>query len=179
MFKSIRIVILFVGVAMVLSACQTIGMKGGSQTGISVVDSTQRTHLETRLTLADFLALSENLTNKMLMSLQVQAWGSERPKLITGELLNNTQDETIMVGDIKDQIVETIFNSGVVRVVDRSATSFDYILNMQLSERRQKDASNREIAAFVLQMKLNSLEGELIGTWSDTLTLAKAETTLF
>ncbi|WP_417841061.1 hypothetical protein [Terasakiella sp.] len=179
MFKPLLKAFGVVAVTMSLAACQTTGIVGGSQTGVSVVDSKQRTHLDSRLTMADFLAFSENLTNKMLSSRQVQDWGSKRPKLIPGQMLNNTQDETIVVADIKNQIVETIFNSGMVRVVDKSATSFDYILNMQLSERRQKGANNQEIAGFLLQMKLSSIEGELVGTWSDTLTLAKAGKSLF
>jgi len=179
MLKSMRLVLLTSFAALSLSACQTTGIVGGTNSGVSVVDSQQRMHLDTRLTMADFLAFSENLTNKMLESKQVQAWGNKRPRLIPGHLLNNTQDETIMVGDIKNQIVETIFNSGLVRVVDKTATRFDYILQMQLSERRQQGANNSELAGYILQMKLTSIDGELVGTWSDTLTLAKAEKSLF
>ena len=157
-----------------LSACVT-----GQQGEVAVLDKGTRAHLQTQPTGADYVAFAEVVTNKMLASPLVQEWGNRKPKLIVGNLVNNTDNENIRMKDVHDRIQETIFNSGLVRVVDSSATSFDYIVKTELTNTRQYGRDGQELAYFTLQLKMFKLDGELVGQWSDDLPLGKAKRSLF
>lgn len=158
--------------------CQTMPTYG-SQGDVSVVDPRSRSHLQAELHSGDYLALAENVTNKMLSSKLAQAWGSKRPSLIVGILVNNTDNENIRMRDLHDRIQEIIFNSGLVRVVDKSATSFDYVIKSELTSSRQYGKDNQEQVFYTLQLKMFKLDGELMGQWSDDLSLAKAKQRMF
>ena len=165
-------------VLITLYACQ--GQRSfGTQGPVATVDPRSGAHLQTKLTMADYLRLAENVTNKMLVTPFVQGWGKKRPKLIVGDLANNTDDEGIRVRDIHDRIQETIFNSGLVRVVDTSATSFDYIIKSEMTSTRQFGQGNQELVIYTLQLKMFSLDGELLLQQSDDLALAKAKRSFF
>lgn len=159
-----------------LSACATTM---GQQGDVAILDASSRAHLQTELTMADYLAFAEKVTNKMLVSPLVRGWGDKRPKLIVGELVNNTDNESIRMKDVHDRIQETIFNSGLLRIVDKSATEFDYIVKTDLTSTRQYGKEGQELAFFTMQMKIFKLDGELMGQWSDDLPLGKAKRRLF
>lgn len=144
----------------------------GKQGSVSILDPDSRNHLQTQLTMADYKAFAEKVTNKMLRSPLVQSWGNHKPKLIVGDLVNHTNNENIRMRDLHDRIQETIFNSGLVRVVDKSATSFDYIVKTELTSTRQY-GNGQELAYYTMQMKIFTLSGELKGQWSDDLPLAR------
>lgn len=151
----------------------------GQQGDVAIVDPKSRAHLQAELTMGDYLALSETVTNKMLASKFVQGWGKKKPKLIVGILVNNTDNESIRMKDLHDRIQETIFNSGLVRIVDSSATSFDYVIKSELTSTRQYGKDGKELVYFTLQLKMYTLMGELKGQWSDDLAMAQAEKRLF
>lgn len=153
-----------------------IGCTGqsGSQSRVSILDESSRAHLQAELTMGDYTAFAEKVTNKMLSSRIVQSWGKKRPKLIVGKLKNNTDNESIRMQDIYDRITETILGSGLVRLVDKSATSFDYVVRTELSSTRQYGGGGEELAYFKLEFKLFKIDGEMVGQWSDMLPLGKA-----
>ena len=176
--KTLRAVLGLTLSAALLAACETtselastIGF--GSQGEVAVLDETERPHLTAGLTTADYSAFAEKVTNDMLVSKFVQSWGDKRPRLILGDVINNTDNENIRVKDIYDRIQETLLNSGLVRVVDRSATDFDYIVNPELSSTRQYGQSGEELVYFTLQLRMSKLDGELVGQWSDDLALGR------
>lgn len=142
---------------------------------VELVDPKTRTHLQTELHMGDYLALSETVTNKMLSSKLVIGWGDSRPKLIVGVLRNNTDNENIRMTDLHDRISETILGSGLIRLVDESATSFDYVIKSELTSTRQYGEKNQEIVFFTLQLKMFMLDGELVGQWSDDIAMAKGK----
>jgi hypothetical protein len=156
---------------LLISACSNPRL--GGQSRVSILDDSSRAHIDTELTMADYTAFAEKVTNKMMASRLVQSWGRKRPKLVVGRLSNNT-DREIRVQDIYDRITETILGSGLVRLMDRSATSFDYVVNTELSSTRQYGAHREELAYFKLEFKMFKLDGEMIGQWSDVLPLGKA-----
>lgn len=161
--------------AMITSGCQTTPEKFGGQSGVSVLDKGTQAHLDTQLTMADYTAFAEEVTNKMLSSKLVQSWGSKRPRLILGQLRNNTDNESIRMQDIYDRITETILNSGTVRLLDQSATSFDYVVKTELSSTRQYGNNGEELAFYKLEFKMFKIDGEMMGQWSDVLPLGRAE----
>ncbi len=151
----------------------------GMQGKVAVVDSKSRAHLQAGLTGGDYLALAEQVTNEMLASRLVQGWKDWKPRVILGDLYNNTDNENIRVRDLHNRIQEVLFRSETIRVVDRSATSFDFIIRSELSSTRQYGSSGEQLAHFTLQLKLLKLNGELVGQWSEDLALAKAGRSLF
>jgi hypothetical protein len=158
--------------SMSLWACS--GNQLGGQSRVSILDESSRAHLQAELTMADYTAFAEKVTNKMLASRIVQSWGSKRPRLIVGKLQNNTDNESIRMQDIYDRITETILGSGLVRLMDQSATSFDYVVRTELSSTRQYGNAGEELAYFKLEFKLFKIDGEMVGQWSDMLPLGKA-----
>jgi penicillin-binding protein activator len=146
----------------------------GQQGGVSMIDAGERGRVDTQLTMADYLAFAEKVTDRMLSSPQMAGWAQRPPRVILGDVANNTDNENIRVRDIYDRIQETMFNSGLVRVVDRSATNFQYVVRPELTSTRQRTATGEELAFFTLQLKLFNIEGELVGHWSDDLALARA-----
>lgn len=145
----------------------------GGQGAVRIGDPAERPHLATVLTTGDYLAFAENVTNEMLGSSFVAAWGSKQPKFIVGKLRNNTHNENYRMGDLHDRITETLLNSGTVRVVDKSATSFDYIIKSDLNTTRQGNSKGAELVYFTLVLKVFDIGGELKGQWSDDLPLIK------
>ena len=142
---------------------------------VALVDPKSRDHLQTELHMGDYIALSETVTNKMLASSLVERWGESRPKLIVGVLNNNTDNENIRMADMHDRISETILNSGIARLVDGSATSFDYVIRSELTSTRQYGERNQELVFFTLQLKMFKLDGELVGQWSDDVAMAQGK----
>jgi PBP1b-binding outer membrane lipoprotein LpoB len=162
-------------VAAVLSACQTNPLITGGQSNVSIVGSGERGHLSAELTMADYTKLAETVTNKMLSSSLVQTWGNKRPRLILAKLRNNTDNESIRMQDIYDRITETLLNSGLLRLVDTSATSFDYVVRSELSSNRQFGSNGQQLVGYKLELKMMTLDGEMKGQWSGLLTLAKGK----
>lgn len=158
----------------VLAGCNSMPNVGG-QSGVSTLDPGTRAHLDAELTMADYTAFAENVTNKMLSSKLVGGWGNKRPRLIVAKLKNNTDNENIRMQDIHDRITETILNSGVARLVDTSATRFEYVIRNELSSTRQYGKNGEELAFFKLEFKMFKLDGEMVGQWSDVLPLGKAQ----
>jgi hypothetical protein len=158
--------------------CQSLSTIG-QQGDVAVVDPKSRQHLQTELNMGDYMELAETVTNKMLASPFVASWGKSKPRLIVGTLVNNTDNEDIRMSDLHDRIQEVIFNSGLVRVVDKSATSFDYVIKSELTSSRQYGSNKQELVFFTLQLKMYTLTGELKGQWSDDISLASAGKRLF
>ncbi len=150
------------------------GTQLGGQSRVSILDESSREHLQAELTMNDYTAFAEKVTNKMMRSRLVQSWGNKRPRLIVGQLRNNTDNESIRMQDIYDRITETILGSGLVRLLDQSATSFDYVVKSELSSTRQYGGNGEELAYFKLEFKLFKIDGEMVGQWSDVLPLGKA-----
>ena len=123
--------------------------------------------------LADIIAFAENLTNKMLAS-PVIAKAKKKPRIVVGSLKQNTHDENLRVQDIHDRIQEVLFNSGAVRVMDRSATNFDYIMQSEITDIVTRAPDGQKLVDYTMKIKLFNLEGELVGQWSDDLSLFKS-----
>lgn len=170
----------FIGIAasVTLAGCQSVPLVG-DQGSVGIVDSQSRAHITTDLTGGDYVALAETVTNKMMSSKFVQSWGTKKPRLIVGILVNNTDDESIRMTDVHDRIQETILNSGLVRVVDKSATSFDYVIKSELTSTRQYGQGGKELVYYTLQLKMFTIMGELKGQWSDDLAMAKGSRSVF
>lgn len=67
-----------------------------------------------------------------------------------------------------------LFNSGTVRVLDSSATSFDYIMRAEITDIVTRAADGQKLVDYTMKIKLFTLDGELKGQWSDDLSLFKS-----
>ena len=172
--KKLTGIVAAVVVTLFMAGCQT-NLPLGGQSNVSVVDPGSRGHLQAQLTMADSTDLAEKVTNKMLSSRLVESWGRRKPRLILAKLRNNTDNENIRMADIYDRITETLLNSDTVRLVDQSATSFDYVVRSELSSNRQYGSDGQQLVGYKLELKLFTISGEMKGQWSGTLTLAKGK----
>jgi PBP1b-binding outer membrane lipoprotein LpoB len=175
--NKIYLVAITVLATMLIGGCKSNPITGG-KSEVSIVDSSDRSHLQAELTMSDYTELAETVTNKMLSSRVVSSWGNKTPRLILAQLLNNTDNENIRMADIYDRITETLLNSGVVRLVDKSATSFEYVVRSELSSNRQYGRDGQELVGYKLELKMLTIDGEMKGQWSGTLTLAKGKRSL-
>lgn len=166
-----------------LASCANEGPTGpvsyGNQGRVATVDSGTASRVSTELTGADFKRFAETMTDKILVS-KAEEWTGDKPRLVVGDIDNNTDDENIRAVDIYDGIQEKLLESQTVRVLDRSATDFDYVIRPEITSTRQRDvASRQELVFYTMKMKLYKLDGELVGQWSDDMAFADAGKTWF
>ena len=71
-------------------------------------------------------------------------------------------------------VEEVLLNSGAVRVLDSSATSFDYIMQSEITDIVTRAPDGQKLVDYTMKIKLFTLDGELFGQWSDDLSLFKS-----
>lgn len=141
-------------------------------TSISIVDSASREKLDMDYGLSDIIAMSENLTNKMLQH-RVFTQASKTPRIVVGSITNNTHDENLRVVDVHDRLQEVLLNSGQVRVLDKSANYFDYIMTTEITSGSHRSVDGQRKVDYTVKIKLFRTDGELIGQWSDDTSFFK------
>jgi hypothetical protein len=157
-----------------LASCSSGPADYGSQGRVATVDSGTASRLDTSLTGADFKRFAEGMTDQILVS-KAAAWNGNKPRMVVGDIDNTTDDENIRAVDLYDGIQEKLIESGVVRVMDRSATDFDYVIKSAITSTRQREAAtNQELVFYTMKMKMFTLDGELVGQWSDDMAFAQA-----
>ena len=184
---------LLVASSALFSACATTGPAGpgpaagprtmGQQGSVGEVGEGDRARLNTKLTITDFAAFAEKVTDKMLKSpLVSEEWGDKRPMIVVAVPENTTHDANLRADDIQNTILETVLNSQLARVGKESPLikKFDYIVKSQItSTPPQRSSDGRELVYYKLQMTLSKISGEMVGMWSDQLGLAKSGRPLF
>lgn len=155
----------------------------GRQSNVGMVEEGSRVHLNDRLTGEDFVALSRKVTEKMLSSRVVQEWLSKnkKPLLVIATPENTTHDANILAVDLQDEIIATVLDSGVARVIDESSlsSSYDYILKTTITDTSQKGAGGSRLTYYTVKLQLFSLQGERLGQWHDKIGLSKAAKSFF
>jgi len=174
------VLLLTVSMALFLTGCASDkGYIGSSNVGYGEIGS--RETLQVEANTEDFKELARVVTDKFLRSRIVRRWQRRKikPRLIVGDLVNNTDDENIRMQDIYDIIQGQIIESGVARVLDKSSTSFDYILKTELTSTHQYAEGGKELYHLTLKMKLFKITGELVGQWSHEIKKIKNGKRLF
>lgn len=140
-----------------------------------------RETLQVRATTEDFKELARLVTDKFLRSKVVQEWSgkNQKPRLIVGHLINNTDDENIRMSDVYDIIQNQLVQSGAVRIVDSSATEFDHIIKTELTSTHQYSQEAEELYHLTMQTKLFNAQGELFGQWSHEVKKLKGKRRTF
>ena len=167
--KNTAKILLTLTLALFLGACAQNTHRVSS---VEIVDSADRAKLDTDYGLSDIIAMSENLTNKMLQH-RVFAGATQSPRIVVGKITNNTHDENLRVIDLHDRLQEVLLNSGQVRVLDRSANSFDYIMHTEITSGSHSSSDGQRKVDYTVKIKLFKVNGELIGQWSDDTSFFK------
>ena len=166
----------------VLALIALIGLSGcatpQSRDRIGYGDTGERDLLRVGVTMTDLKELAGTVTQKFLRSPQAQGWDT-KPRLVLGRLVNNTDDESIQMSDLSDLVTNLVLGSSLVRVLDVTADEFDYILKQSLTSKRQYGKDDNQVLHFTMQMKLYSLDGELVGQWSHDIKQTKAARSRF
>ena len=129
-------------------------------------DIGSRDTLQVQANTEDFKELARIVSDKFVRSTVVRGWSGQKPRLVVGRLINNTDDESIRMGDVYDIIQNQLIQSGSVRIVDTSATEFEYIIKTELTSTHQYSKGGEELYHLTLQTKLFKVDGELSGQWS-------------
>ena len=179
MKKSLVTASCIVASSVILSGCVTTG--GGTPQGrVSMVDSSERAHLQANLNMTDLMSSAERLTDKMLSSDAIATWGDKRPRLIVGRIRNRSDVDNIPEEELYERILSIIVESGVARIVDTGATDFDYIMEGKIGSTTQRGSDGEEQRQFRITLKMFSIDGELLGSWQDTSkSFMKAKRPLF
>ncbi|WP_458400246.1 hypothetical protein [Mailhella sp.] len=144
----------------------------GRFTSISIVDSSERIKLDTKISLSDIIAFAENMTNQMLQS-PIFTTAKKPPRVIVTAIRNNTHDENLRVSDIYDRISSVLVKSGKVRVLDESALNFNYVMHVELTDVVTRSSDGQKLVEYTMKIKLYDLYGELKDQWADDLSLFK------
>ena len=160
--------------AVAVSGCMPsdTGSSFGRFTSISIVDSSERIKLDTKISLSDIIAFAENMTNQMLQS-PIFTKAKKPPRVIVTAIRNNTHDENLRVSDIYDRISSVLVKSGKVRVLDESALNFNYVMHVELTDIVTRSPDGQKLVEYTMKIKLYDLYGELKDQWADDLSLFK------
>lgn len=164
-------------ITILISGCVTTS--GNSQGRVAMIDTSERAHLDNTLNMTDLMSLADKLTNDMLMSDTVLEWGNERPKLVIGHLINETDDDNIPEEMIYDRIRGLILQSGVARIVSENSNNFKYILHGVLNSTQEYSDDGSSMRQFRVTLNLSDIEGEQHGQWQGRISLGKAKRSLF
>lgn len=123
------------------------------------------------LTVLDYRELAERVTGKMLDSALVAGWKDSRPRVVLATVRNLSGDESIPTGEMQQQMAAMLSESAAVRLVDQSATDFDYILRAELSDYVGPAAAGPKAGGYGLEAKLFTIGGEAVGAWSGSVSL--------
>jgi hypothetical protein len=169
--------------ASVFTGCAQTPMSIGTQSNVALVDPGERVHLKDKLTAEDYVALAGTVTEKMIMSSEVQSWSakSEKSLLVVAAPENTTHDANIITEDLQDEIISRILDSGVARVIDESSlsSSYDFILKTTITSTTQRGDGGSKLTYYTCKLQLFSLRGERIGQWHDKVGMATAKRSFF
>ncbi|MCD8338974.1 MAG: hypothetical protein LUC43_02055 [Burkholderiales bacterium] len=59
-------------------------------------------------------------------------------------------------------------------MLDKSANNFDYIMHTEITDTVQRAPDGQKLVDYTMKIKLFTLSGELVGQWSDDLSLFRS-----
>lgn len=142
----------------------TPGTVRGITSFVEVVEPNSRGHLQSNhKTAKDYMALAESVSKEIIASALVKKFVG-KPRVIVTIPINNSENKKIRMADFHDRIQETLLESGYLRLMDKSATRFEYIIKSEFTSTSQ---GGRSLAYYILTLKMFTFNGELVGQWSD------------
>lgn len=162
---------------------QVVPSSIGQQSNVGLIEDGERVHLDDKITAEDMIALAGKVTEKMLISEEVQSWSAKgkKPLLVIAVPENTTHDANIITEDLQDEIISKILDTGVARAIDESSVSsnYDYIIKTTITSTSQSGNAGSKVTYYTCKLQLFSIRGERVGQWHDKVGMAKAPRSLF
>lgn len=117
-----------------------------------------------RLTATGAKELVEGAMLMMLSSPHARSWGESRPRLIIGSTINNTDDESLRVSMIVDQVTEILIGARLFDILASGSADFDYVLETEITSRSQR-TQNQLATNFFLKVTLFKEDGAIVDQW--------------
>jgi len=126
-----------------------------ANTGVHIVEAFSQAEAEKFIKIA-----AKNLLKRQF----IQQWHyrNKLPKVIVGELRNNTDNDNIDTDKIYQVIENVIFDSGLVRLADLRAVDYDYTIRSEITSTRQYGGEGKELIVYKLKLRLFTLNAEYL-----------------
>ncbi len=111
-----------------------------------------------------FVQMADEVANKMLESPQYQdlVTSGKKPRIVVGDVRNNTDDEGIRVEDLFNQIRETLIASGTARLFAEGELKADFVISPVLTNSWAAQSGGRRQHCFELQLNITTISGEYV-----------------
>mgnify|MGYP001803036602 CR=1 FL=1 len=152
---------------MLLAACETPPAYSAGPSGPQEIQAGQTTSAAggaTGIGINQFVQMSEQLANDFVASEAFLTIISapEKPKIVLGDIENESDNENIFVGDMRQKMRQIMVNTGAVRMFDPGIDDFEYILSPVLNSSTLRAGGVIE-RTYTLGMTVTTIEGEYIG----------------
>jgi hypothetical protein len=117
-----------------------------------------------------FTQLADEVTTKLLESPEYQArtTSGRKPRIVVGDIRNNTDDEGVRVEDIFNEIRNVLVASGTARLFSPGELNADLIISPELTSSSQAGPRGRRQRCVVLQLTTTTVSGEYFTAHSAT-----------
>lgn len=116
--------------------------------------------------LNQFVQMAEEAANDLVFSRAFEkriANPGSPPRLVIGNIRNDTDNENILVGDMVQKMREILVRTGAVRVFTADATDFDFVLAPRLTSSTLRSISRKEIErSYSFSFQITTIDGEYI-----------------
>jgi hypothetical protein len=111
-----------------------------------------------------FVQLAEEVTNKLLASPEYagQMKNGRKPRIVIGDIRNNSDDEGVRVEDLFNEIRDTIVASGTARLFAAGELNTDLVIAPELTSSMAAQSGGRREHCFTLQLTITTITGEYV-----------------
>lgn len=161
-----------IAAALALSACSAT--TGGMSTGFSAGGTQEREAGTTSgsaggalgIGINQFIQMTEAATNDLVFSnafdTRIANYDSP-PRVVIGNVLNNTNNENIVADDLVQKMREILVSTGAVRVFTQDADEFDFVIAPTISSSTLQTLSSNEVErTYTFSFQVTTAEGEYI-----------------
>ena len=116
-----------------------------------------------------YIQLADEVTQKLLDSpaYQAKTTSGRKPRIVVGDIRNNTDDEGVRVEDIFNEIRNVLVGSGTARLFAPGELNADLIIAPELTSSRTQQ-NGRYQSCTTLQLTLTTVSGEYFAAHSAT-----------
>ena len=110
-----------------------------------------------------FERLAEEVTTKLLDSPEYQARlaNGRKPRVVVGDIRNNSDNEGVRVEDIFNEIRNTFIASGTARLFTEGELNADLVISPELTSSLSGSAGRRQ-HCYTLQLTTSTISGEYV-----------------
>jgi hypothetical protein len=108
--------------------------------------------------------VADEVAAKLLATPQFQAKtaGGRKARIVVGDVVNNSDDESVRVDDIFSEIRDQIVTAGTSRLFAPGALDVDFIISPEFQSSIAPDEKGRRRRCITLQLTLSTVSGEYV-----------------